>query len=252
MYNWGVIHELTIVIPTYNEEQYLPKLLVSIAQQDFQGKLQVVVVDGLSEDNTISVAQSFQAHIADLLVISENRGTSYQRNRGADKAKYKYILFLDADIILPKKFLQRLTSKAHENSDFIDFTLHVPVKFNVFDYLFILVMTGYTSVVQFFDPALSGSFMFTTKKIHKKINGFKEGVLLGEDNDYCERAIAVGAKYHLRYFPYVLASPRRLRAEGRVNLIYLWAKSYMYIKKYGPISDPKKFRYEFGRFSGDK
>src|ERR1700744_4037192 len=103
-----MINEISIIIPAYNEEKYLPKLLYSISQQDFEGKMEVIVVDGNSEDKTIDVAKSFRKKISNLSILAlRKRGISYQRNRGAEKAKYKYLLFLDSDMILPQHFLKR-------------------------------------------------------------------------------------------------------------------------------------------------
>jgi glycosyltransferase involved in cell wall biosynthesis len=241
-----VISEFSIIIPTLNEEHYLPQLLASIARQSYKGKLQVIVVDGMSKDKTVAVAKHFADKIVDLTVIEGQRGTSHQRNIGAAKAKYEYLLFLDADIVLPPHFLEQLARKAQAKGDFIDFALHLPIKPNFFDYCFIAVMFSIAFFLQFFNPANSGSFIFTTRHMHKRIHGFTESAVFGEDIDYMKRGIKAGAKYHLRFVPYVLASPRRLRKEGRLRLMYIYFKSGLYFQKYGPIKDPSLFPYVFG------
>lgn len=244
-----MISEISIIIPTLNEEYYLPQLLQSIAIQTYTGKLQVIVVDGQSKDKTVAVAKRFVGKIKDLPVFEVQRGTSHQRNAGAEKAKYDYLLFLDADIVLPPRFLEQLAKKAQVKGDFVDFALHLPIKPNFFDYCFIAVMFSVAFVLQFFDPANSGSFIFTTKALHKKIHGFTKTAVFGEDIDYMKRGLKAGAKYHLRFLPYVLASPRRLRKEGRLRLIYIYFKSGLYFQKHGPIKDPKLFPYVFGEHS---
>lgn len=241
-----MISELSIIIPTLNEQYYLPELLKSIVKQKFEGRLQVIVVDGQSKDKTVSVAKSFTNKISDLTVLEVERGTAYQRNRGAEKAKYKYLLFLDADIILPDKFLNRLASQTDPHENFIALALHLPIKPNFFDYLFVISMYAYVVVAQFYEPAVTGSFIYTTKKIHEKIHGFMEGAILGEDTDYGDRAIKAGAKYHLYLKEFVYGSPRRVRKMGRLRLMWFWTKSHMYIRKHGPITDPKLFPYVFG------
>ena len=85
-----MINELSIIIPTLNEEKYLPKVLEAIAGQSFPGKLQVIVVDGGSKDNTLSKALKFKERIPNFEVIHAPKGIGLARNRGADKAKYKY------------------------------------------------------------------------------------------------------------------------------------------------------------------
>jgi len=243
-----VIDELSIIIPTLNEERFLPKLLRSIEEQKFKGKLQVIVVDGNSADRTIEFAKNFKKELSELLIVRSKRGVSHQRNVGAVRAKYKYILFLDADIILPKKFLPRLLRFVKPRERFLVYVMHIPVRFNILDYLFISPLVLIVFIQQFYSPVLSGSFMFTTKKNHDEIGGFKKGVELGEDLDYCERSFKAGTKYNYYLYPWVLASPRRLRKEGRIRLLFMWISGYFYVKKHGPIYDASKFKYTFGKF----
>src|ERR1035437_1336418 len=104
-----MINELSIIIPTLNEEKYLARTLQTIVEQDYQGKLEVIVVDGQSTDNTLKTADSFKRKIKDFAMISAIKGISHQRNIGATKAKYKFLLFLYADTYLPNNFLSKIT-----------------------------------------------------------------------------------------------------------------------------------------------
>jgi glycosyltransferase involved in cell wall biosynthesis len=52
-----VIQELSVIIPTLNEEHYLHYLLESLSREDIPQKLQVIVVDGNSTDRTIDIAK---------------------------------------------------------------------------------------------------------------------------------------------------------------------------------------------------
>lgn len=246
-----MINELSIIIPTLNEEKYLPKLLDSLANQEFRGNLQVIVVDGHSEDKTVDEANKFSEKIGDLLILETERGLPYQRNKGAERAKYKYLLFIDSDNVLPSSFLSDLTKKLNPDENFIVAILHLPIKPNFLDYLWIAWMFLLLIILRFFDPIVSGSFILTTKEVHKKIGGFTEGVVIGEDVDYGRRSLKAGSKYHLFFQPHVLASPRRVREKGRIGLFILWARCYFYIKKHGPIYDKEKFLYTYGKFQGD-
>ena len=49
---------LSIIIPTYNEEEYLPVLLESIKQQDFSD-YEIIVADADSKDNTVKIAEEY-------------------------------------------------------------------------------------------------------------------------------------------------------------------------------------------------
>jgi glycosyltransferase involved in cell wall biosynthesis len=247
-----MINQLSIIIPTLNEEKYLPKVLEAIANQDFKGKLEVIVVDGGSVDKTVEHALNYKKKIADLSVIKAPKGIGLARNRGADKAKYKYLLFIDSDIIFPRNFLNRLAKKINPDERFIDFILHLPIKPNFLDYVWIYSIFGYLSVSRLWDPICSGTFLLTTKANHRSINGFDEKIVMGEDIDYGRRSLAQGAKYHLHYRPAVLASPRRLREVGRLKLFWYWTKGYLHAIKYGPMYENKIFPYPFGRHNGDE
>ena len=89
---------LSVIIPTLNEEKYLPKLLKSIEKQEFEGKYEILVVDSMSNDATQDIARDYGAKV----IETERLGAGWARNVGARYAKYKNLLFLDADIILPK------------------------------------------------------------------------------------------------------------------------------------------------------
>ena len=126
-----MIDELSIITPALNEDKYLPKLLSSIVDQHFPGKLQVIIVDGQSTDNTVKAAEFFKDKIPEIVVISSKRGIGYQRNRGAEKAKYKYLLFLDADMVLPPKFFGRLLTKVNPQERFIDTVILWSAEFDI-------------------------------------------------------------------------------------------------------------------------
>jgi glycosyltransferase involved in cell wall biosynthesis len=113
-----LIDEISI-IPTLNEAEYLPQLLDSIAEQTYGGKLQVIVVDGRSRDKTAEVARSYSGQLPDLVVLETNRGVGHQRNIGAEQAKYAYLLFIDADVVLPPRLLEQLTRKVRVNGPFV-------------------------------------------------------------------------------------------------------------------------------------
>ena len=72
-----MIDELSIIIPTLNEENHLPKLLKSITEQNFKGNLQVTVVDGKSEDKTVALAEKFRNIIPGLEILQTKRNIGF-------------------------------------------------------------------------------------------------------------------------------------------------------------------------------
>src|ERR1051325_4297835 len=105
-------HEITpffsIVIPTLNEERYLPQLLLDLSRQTFRN-FEVTVVDARSEDQTVSRARQFQNKFERLRIVeSDKRNVSHQRNLGARTARADWLIFLDADNRLPRDFLHKI------------------------------------------------------------------------------------------------------------------------------------------------
>lgn len=251
-----MVTELSIVIPALNEADYLPRLLDSIAKQTYQGKLEVIVVDGHSEDNTAGLARSYAGRVPGLQVVEAKRDIGHQRNQGAKRAQYRYLLFLDADVLLPPRFLEQLAAKTTITKPFVAAAMHSADNVTLFDRVFLAV--GYTlCFIAWVSrvPMINGDFIFTTRENHRKIGGFAEGALMGEDADYGLRSIRAGAAYHFYLRPVVIGSPRRARDMGRARLMLLWARGFMYVRKHGPIYKDGRLGnidYPFGHYGRAK
>ena len=112
--------ELSIVIPSYNEELRLPVTLAQIASylRESGRSAEVIVVDDGSKDRTSAVAESFKKEIPSLRVISngENRGKGYSVRHGMQEARGRIVLFTDADLSAPIEEAEKLLP-AMENND---------------------------------------------------------------------------------------------------------------------------------------
>lgn len=231
-----MINELSIIIPTLNEAEYLPFLLDSIGEQTFAGKLQVIVVDGSSTDDTVTRARSFSSRIPDLLVLQSKKDIGHQKNVGAQKAKYRFLLFLDADVILPPTLLADIASKIHTNGKFIIGVMHRFEGMSIVDNLYFGVGCIFLACfLAFRMPVTNGDFMLTTRENYDNVEGFKEGVVLGEDVDFGKRSIQAGAKYYFCFRPQVIASLRRAHKMGRMRLLVMWVPAFMRVSRHGPI-----------------
>ena len=97
--------DISVIIPTYCEEQTIAGCLRSIKNQDFKsGRIESIVVDSHSPDATRKVAKKFADKVIDL----KARGVGKARNLGAKYAKGKIFLFVDADTYLEKKFITKI------------------------------------------------------------------------------------------------------------------------------------------------
>ncbi|WCK55937.1 glycosyltransferase family 2 protein [Aneurinibacillus sp. Ricciae_BoGa-3] len=84
-----------IIIPAYNEGEYLQSTLQAVRQFDVPGTKEVIVINDGSSDDTARIAESW----ADAVVhLPENRGKGYALWRGIQAANADFFLFLDADL----------------------------------------------------------------------------------------------------------------------------------------------------------
>lgn len=88
---------LSIIIPAYNAESYLPKCLDSIFSQDFSD-YEVLCIDDGSTDGTPALLEQYATQRPNLHILKQpNQGMATARNLGLDNATGDYILFIDSD-----------------------------------------------------------------------------------------------------------------------------------------------------------
>lgn len=88
---------LSIIIPVYNVEAYIGKLLQSIFSQDTE-RVEIIVVNDGTPDDSMNVVQGFVSVHANLHIVNQpNRGLSEARNAGLKQAQGKYVWFVDGD-----------------------------------------------------------------------------------------------------------------------------------------------------------
>lgn len=110
----------SIIIPAYNAEAYLQRCLDSIFSQEFDDYEVIVINDG-STDRTVALLEEYSSIHPNLQVLTQsNHGMSTARNRGIDKAKGEYILFVDSDDELMPHALSNLAPQIN-GEDIIGF-----------------------------------------------------------------------------------------------------------------------------------
>ncbi|MCM3727697.1 glycosyltransferase family 2 protein [Neobacillus cucumis] len=90
--------KVSVIIPTYNVENYITKCLESVLNQTFEN-IEVIVIDDVSSDKTVEMVKAFSKKDAriKLLENQKNSGPSYTRNKGIKAATGDFIAFLDSD-----------------------------------------------------------------------------------------------------------------------------------------------------------
>lgn len=106
---------VSILIPVYNTEGFLPKCLDSIVNQTYSN-LQVVIIDDGSKDASLCIAQKYAKQYPYIEVYhQENQGIASTRNNLLDKAKGDYVLFVDSDDWCELDMVDFLINKAIAN-----------------------------------------------------------------------------------------------------------------------------------------
>ena len=167
---------VSIIIPTYNAGRTLDKCLRSIEGQDYEGKIETIVVDNLSDDNTKEVAQKFKVRF-----IEEKCGRSRARNIGAKVARGKYLLFLDSDMYLSKSVVRECVEALEENTRLV--ALYIPEE---------IIGGGFWIKVRnferkFYDMTCIDAVRFIRADVFRKVGGFDEKLVGGEDWDLDRR-----------------------------------------------------------------
>lgn len=115
---------ISIIIPVYNVERYLPVCLESIVQQSIED-FEAILVDDGSTDGSGKICDEYAARYPQFRVIhQENHGVAFTRNRGVSESKGEYILFLDSDDFLVPDSIPRLLELTSDNNlDILGFSL---------------------------------------------------------------------------------------------------------------------------------
>lgn len=99
---------VSIIVPVYNAEAFLPDCLDSILAQTFSD-FELILVDDGSSDRSPKICDDYAARDSHVRVLhTPNRGVSAARNRGVDEARGQYIMFVDADDMVHPRIVATL------------------------------------------------------------------------------------------------------------------------------------------------
>lgn len=210
---------LSIIIPTFNEADQIAETIRKIEERKGDFDLEIIMIDSGSTDNTIEIAQQTSA----LIFKSEKKGRAAQMNKGAAIAKYDLLYFLHADSIPPQLFINQIIAANKNGATSGCFRLRFDE-----DHWFLKINAWFTkfdvNAVRFGDQSL-----FVTKEIFKKSGGFREDLLMMEDQEIIYRLKKYG-KFEV-FNDCVITSARKYRDNGifRMQGIFyrIWAMYYL-------------------------
>src|SRR4051812_32886229 len=103
---------ISVIIPTYNEEEHIAKTILSLKEKDGGTSVtEIIVSDGGSTDNTIGEAAKAGASV----IASPVKGRAAQMNYGASLAKNPVLYFIHADTLPPGNFTRDIHNAIQKN-----------------------------------------------------------------------------------------------------------------------------------------
>ncbi len=229
-YRRTILSHLSIIIPTLNEEKFLPNLLASLAKQTRQD-FEIVIVDGSSQDNTVAMAHSFEPIFPKLQVcVSKTANVSFQRNLGAMATKGEWLVFIDADSILLPYFIERIECFILEHNPDI-FTSWFRSDSEISgDAFFTLIANMFVeSSIIFNRPIAPGPLTVVRRELFEMVGGYNEKLTFGEDYELTQKISARGIALKILRETIYVFSLRRVRRDGKFRFMWLYAKAALLV-----------------------
>jgi len=214
--------DISVIIPTYNEEKYIGTCLKSLKSQDFSGNYEVIVSDGNSTDDTVSIA----SQLADRVIVDRKDTIAYGRQAGAHAARYSVLAFTDADTYIPSDWLSNLASSLNDSRVIGVHGKLLPLDGNRIENDFCkYVLPPYSQfMVQINKPSVPGSNFAVKRKAFNKVKGFNTKLVTAEDVDLCNRIKKYG-KFAYNPDAVVYVSTRRVREWGYLKMLSFYTSN---------------------------
>ncbi|MEP7253060.1 MAG: TIGR04283 family arsenosugar biosynthesis glycosyltransferase [Ginsengibacter sp.] len=168
---------VSIIIPTYNEANYIGRLLIYL-QTYATGNIQVIVADGGSTDETVSIAKLHGA----IVVKCDQKGRAAQMNCGAASATRAFLYFVHADCLPPKNFFQQISCALQKGFSLGRFQTKFDSK------SLLLKVNAFCTRFDWSICSGGDQTLFITRDAFQQLNGFNSKMLLMEDYEIVKRA----------------------------------------------------------------
>jgi len=205
--------QLSIIIPTYNEEKGISSFLIHLQKAiSVIDDCEIIIVDGGSSDRTLKEVKciSNQLKLDIKLCVSPKKGRAVQMNYGANKSSGDFLYFLHADTFPPNEFDRIIFNFVKKNIQAGSFRMKFDKRSIFFNF--------WSWFTRFKWNIASGGdqSLFVSKDLFRLINGFDENWPIMEDVDIIVR-IKKKAVYDV--IPrYVITSTRKYNQMGSVKL----------------------------------
>ncbi len=221
---------ISFIVPTKNEEKYLERTLKCLA--GYSGPKEIIVSDGGSSDRTAEIARKY----TDKVFVYE--GTLRQtiaagRNMGADQAKGDFIVFLDADVVIPEpdRFFAEAFERFEKDSRLVAIAPCIKVFPEMETVADKIISRGIDFLYIFMNNVIhlagaGGELQMIRRWAFEKVNGFHEGIVAAEDHELFRRLARIG-KTRILSDLFVYHTGRHAHRYGWPKLLWVWFGNYV-------------------------
>ncbi|HFA47703.1 MAG TPA: glycosyltransferase [Bacteroidetes bacterium] len=168
---------ISVIIPTFNEEKNIAKLVKWLHQTRPDKDFEIIVVDGGSSDQTLKVAERAGA----TALLSPEKGRGPQMNFGVENATYGLLYFVHADVLPPKEWPRDIESALSEGLVAGCFSYQLdsdkwPLK-----------ITEWSTRQSWFAVGGGDQTMFVKREVFEELGGFRKHLLIMEDFEFVKR-----------------------------------------------------------------
>ena len=156
--------EISIIIPTFNEEETISQCLETVI--NIPG-IEVIVADGGSTDRTVEIAGQHR----DVKVVTSVMGRSVQMNKGAGYASGEILLFLHADCVLSREVVMNVRN-VFGGSSFVGGAFKIRLLSDKFRYR--IIEKGINFRSKFFKLPYGDQGLFVKRAVFEELGGFRE------------------------------------------------------------------------------
>ncbi|MGB0390760.1 MAG: TIGR04283 family arsenosugar biosynthesis glycosyltransferase [Salibacteraceae bacterium] len=200
----------SIIIPTYNEQENIGKLLDFLGSICKKSEVEIIVVDGASSDSTQAIVKGYNVEF----ILSET-GRGIQLYNGANKSNGEVMYFLHADTIPPENFLEEIQKAIDQGYESGCFQLNFDPASSLLS--FYQFFTRYRSLIfRGGDQSL-----FIKKSLYYKLGGFNPSLMIMEDIDIIKRLLKQSNFVVLK--SKVKSSSKKYLEKGAVKLQLVYA-----------------------------
>lgn len=179
--------DLSIIIPVYNGEKYIEKMLKSLILDELYNTEIIIVNDG-STDSTKSICEKYEN--ISLYNIS-NHGVSYARNFGLENSRGKYIMFVDADDLMSENWFSIVSKYFNKDYDIVYFSENLDSKISKLELTY--------RILNIKQPVFGAPFskMFNRKLLINNSISFNSEIISAEDMLFNMKCLSITDNYFI-------------------------------------------------------